>query len=109
MKNIDLTKVSVKIIKISFSYNKATQNELNFRTTVSKIQASFKIMEDARLSLAGKVLVFKSLTTSKFSLSTSVPNNTKEELIKILKNFLWNFAASKIKHSTILMDYRNGG
>ena len=36
MKNIDLTRDAVKIIRISFSYNKAIQNELNFRTTISK-------------------------------------------------------------------------
>ena len=43
MKNIDLTKDAVKIIGISFSYNKAIQNELNFRTTISKIQAVLKL------------------------------------------------------------------
>ena len=37
MENIDLTKDTVKIIGISFSYNKAIQNELKFRTTISKI------------------------------------------------------------------------
>ena len=43
MKNIDLTKDAVKIIGISFSYNKAIQNELNFRRTISKIQAVLKL------------------------------------------------------------------
>ena len=43
MKNIDLTKDAVKIIGISFSYNKAIQNELNFRTTISKIQPVLKL------------------------------------------------------------------
>ena len=43
MKNIDLTKDAVKIIGISFSYNKAIQNELNSRTTISKIQAVLKL------------------------------------------------------------------
>ena len=42
MKNIDLTKDAAKIIGISFSYNKAIQNELNFRTIISKIQAVLK-------------------------------------------------------------------
>ena len=43
MKNIDLTKDAVKIIEISFSYNKAVQNGLNFRTTISKIKAVLKL------------------------------------------------------------------
>ena len=43
MKNIDLTKDAVKIIGISFSYNKVIQNELDLRTTISKIQAVLKL------------------------------------------------------------------
>ena len=35
MKNIDLTKSNVKKVGISFSYNKAIQNDLNFRTSIS--------------------------------------------------------------------------
>ena len=42
MKNVDLTKDAVKIIRISFSYIKAIQNE--FFLNIS----SFKIMEDAK-------------------------------------------------------------
>ena len=43
MTNVGLTKVAVKIIGISFSYNKAIRNELNCRTTISKIQAVLKL------------------------------------------------------------------
>ena len=69
-------------------------------------------MEDAKLSVEGKILVLKSLALSKIvylSLLISVPNNIAEELIKIQKNVLWNFTAPKIKHSTTCMDYQNGG
>ena len=114
MRNIDLTKDAVKIIGSSFSYNKAIQNELKFTTTISKIQAVLKLWRMRRLSLEGKVIVFKSLAISKIvylylSLLTNVPNKIVEELIKIQKNFLWNFTAPKIKHSTTRMDYQNGG
>ena len=67
MKNIDLTKDAVKIIRISFSYNKAIQNELNFRTTISKIQAVLKLSKMQKLSLEGKIIVFKSLAISKIA------------------------------------------
>ena len=43
MKNNDLPKESVKIIKINFSYNKVIQIELNFRMTISKIQTVLKL------------------------------------------------------------------
>ena len=62
MKNIDLTKDPVKIIRISFYYNKAIQNELNFRTTISKIQAVLKLWRMRRFSLQGMIVVFKSLS-----------------------------------------------
>ena len=39
----------------------------------------------------------------------SVPNNIVEELIKIQKNFIWNFTAPNITHSTTGMDCQNGG
>ena len=65
-----------------------------------------------RVSLEGKIIVFKSQAISNFfylSVLISVPNNSVEELIKIRRNFLWNFTALKIKHSTTRMDYRNSG
>ena len=111
MKNIDLTKDAVEIIGISFSYNKAIQNELNFRTTISKIQAVLKLWRMRKLSLEGKIIVFKSLAISKIvylSLLTSVPNNIVEKLIKLQKNLLWNFIAPRLNHSTTRMDYQNG-
>ena len=46
MKNIDLAKESVKTIGISFSDIKAIQNELNFRMTISKIQAALKFIRE---------------------------------------------------------------
>ena len=53
--NIDLTKDAVKIIGINFSHNKSFQNELNFRTTVSKIQPVLKLRRMRRLSLEGRL------------------------------------------------------
>ena len=64
----------------------------------------------SRLSLEGKIKVFKSLAISKtvyLSLSTGVPNNIVEKLIKIQKLFMELFQAPKIKYSTTGMDYRN--
>ena len=41
MKNIDLAKDVVKTI--GFSYNRAIQNKLNFRATISKTQEVLKL------------------------------------------------------------------
>ena len=61
MKNIELTKDTVKIMGISFSYNRAVQSELNFRATIFKIQAVLKLWRMRRLSRDGKIIVFKLL------------------------------------------------
>ena len=45
--------------EISFSYNKVIQNELNFRTNISRIQAVLKLWTMRRLSIEGKIMVFK--------------------------------------------------
>ena len=49
MKNIDLAKNVVKTI--GFSYNRATQNKLNFRTTIYKTQEVLKLWRMLRRSL----------------------------------------------------------
>ena len=59
MTNIDPRKTSVKTTKISFSYNVAIQNELNFRTTISKIQTVLELWGMQRLSLERKLIIFK--------------------------------------------------
>ena len=72
--NIDLTKDVVKIIRIGFSYNKAIQNESNFKTTISKIQGVLQLWRMRKLSLEGKI-TSKSLAISKIvylSLLTNV-------------------------------------
>ena len=65
MKNIELTKDTVKIMGISFSYNRAVQSELNFRATIFKIQAVLKLWRMRRLSRDGKIIVFKLLAILK--------------------------------------------
>ena len=47
-KNIDLTKDLAKRSRISFSYNVAIQNELNFRTKILKIQTILELRGNAK-------------------------------------------------------------
>ena len=65
MKNIELTKDTVKIMGISFSYNRAVQSGLNFRATIFKIQAVLKLWRMRRLSRDGMIIVFKLLAILK--------------------------------------------
>ena len=109
MKNVDLTKDAVKIIRISFSYIKAIQNELNFFLNIS----SFKIMEDAKAFTWRKdysIQITSYIKNYLFFHFDSVPNSIVDELIKIQKkkkNVLWNFTAPKFTHLTTRIYYQN--
>ena len=84
MKNVDLTKDAVKIIRISFSYIKAIQNELNFFLNIS----SFKIMEDAKAFTWRKdysIQITSYIKNYLFFHFDSVPNSIVDELIKTQK------------------------
>ena len=51
MECIDLTKKSVKILDIHFSYNKKIENEDNFIKLVKKIENVFKILRTRNLTV----------------------------------------------------------
>ena len=70
---------------------------------ISEIQAVLKLWMVRRLSLQGKITVFKSLAISKIvylSLLASVPNNSIEELIKIQKKTFYETSRllKSVKH-----------
>ena len=63
-----------------------------------------------KLTLGGKVTIFKSLAISKivhFTIITKFPNTVIEELKQIQKNFLWDNKKVKIKQSTLCSDYKD--
>ena len=64
------------------------------------------------LTIEGKNLVFKSLGISKIvhlSLVTMTPHAITNQLNNIQKIFIWNGKNLKIKHSTLLNSYEDGG
>ena len=64
------------------------------------------------LSLAGRIQVFKLLGISKIiylSYTNNVPLSITEELKNIHIDFIWQKKKPKIKHTTLIADYCNGG
>ena len=59
MECIDLTKNSVKILGIHFSYNKKIENEENFIKLIKKIENVLKIWRIRNLTVQGKITIFK--------------------------------------------------
>ena len=91
MKCLNLTKETVKILGVHFSYNKKLEHEMNFQSHIVKIESVLRVWRMRNLTIEGKVLVFKSLAISKIvhlSLVTTVPNAIINQLNNIKKNFL---------------------
>ena len=109
---IDLTKTTIKLLGIHFSYNKKLETEENSIRNVRKIEKVLKLWRMRNLSVEGKITIFKTLAISKiihFSLVTNVPMEIINELSKTLKLFIWNGNNPKIKHSTLCNKYEYGG
>ena len=62
MKCINLCNDTIKITGIHLSYNEEKQNEKDFFESITKIQ---KVWQIRRLTLEGKIIVFKTLEISK--------------------------------------------
>ena len=65
MECITLTKNSVKILGIHFSYNKKIENEENFIKLIKKIENVLKIWRIQNSTVQGKITIFKILAISK--------------------------------------------
>ena len=65
MKCTDLCNDTIKIAGIHFSHNKKKGNEKNFLHCITKIQNVLKVRRMRRLTLEGKIIVFKTLAISK--------------------------------------------
>ena len=73
--------------------------------TITDLQQVLKIWKMRNLTLKGKVVICKTIATSKIvfqSFITTVPKHIINELGKIQKAFLW-------KNSTVEKDHKAGG
>ena len=112
VKNIDLMSDSIKILGVHYSYNINIYQSKNFTAVIKKIENVLKVWKARQLSLEGKIVIFKTLAISKIvyiANSSSVPECILMQLEKIHKDFIWSGKKSKIKHTTLINDYSEGG
>ena len=86
MECIDLTKNSVKILGILFSYNQKIENEENFIKLIKKIENLPKVWRTRNLTVQDKIAIFKSLAISNvihLALVTNVRHVIIDQLNKI--------------------------
>ena len=90
MKNVSLTKETIKTLDIHISYNKIIQDDLNFRDSIKNIANVIRPWPIRKLTLESGITILKSLAISKIlyvALLTTIPNSVIEELKQIKKMF----------------------
>ena len=101
-----LQKSCIKILGIHFSCNKALVEKENFYNLSLDCWA---LLKQRWLSLAGKIHVFKSLVASKpvyIATMIPVPQKFRDTLKSLQREFIWNGKKAKIKHSSLIREYR---
>ena len=99
-------------IRISGVYNITAQKIVTIFLVISKIRNCLKCWGGRGLTIVGRIQIFKTLAISKaFYISTMRTSLTQflELLNSIQKYHNWSKPHSKIKHCSIIADYKEGG
>ena len=102
IKCIDLNKEAIKILGVSFSYDKNLLLGNNFRKTILNIEKILEMWRRRNLTLEVKIIIFKTLALSKITFLAQVlviPNKIIDALQQIRKYFLWNSCSPKVKQN----------
>ena len=109
---INLNQNSIKILRAHFSYNKQLDEKMNFYQVTTDCRTLLNIWRQRWLSLAGKIQVFKSLIASKpvyIATMKSIPPQFLDDLQLLHKEFIWDGKQPKVKHSSLIGNYEEGG
>ena len=86
------------------SYDTDLMEKLNFLDKLKGLKDVLNLWECRGLSLAGRILIFKSLSLSKLLYASTMkclPKQMLDQLNTLQKSFIWSNRKPKIKHSTI--------
>ena len=87
---VDLNIDTLKVVGTHFSYNEKLKEEKNFHKIVTDMQRVLKIWKRRRLTLEGKIDIFKTIAISKNffqAFITTVPKHIVNKLKKNTKSF----------------------
>ncbi len=103
---------TIKILGIYFGYDKTETIKLNYNQQLKKLQKTLNLWKMRDLSLIGRILIAKQLGLSKFIYVTRIvdtPEDICDEIEKIIYDFIWKGKKAKIKKSTLIGEYEEGG
>ena len=109
---VNLQMDKIVVLGTYYSYDLLLVEKYNLLNLVSAVNECINMWGCRGLTLAGRILIFKSLALSKVLYTCTMTNFTKDfikQLEDLRKNFIWNGKRPKIKHSTLIADYVVGG
>ena len=109
---VNLNSGAIRLLGIFNSSDIDLAEKLNFLDNLKCLIDILNLWCGRDLSLEGKILAFKSLALSKILYSCTIKFPSKqliEQLSIIHKNFIWNNKRPKIKQSTLIANYSEGG
>ena len=109
---IDLNADKIRTLDVYSSYDTDLANKCNFFSIVDNIGNCLNLYSSRDLTFAGRIQLFKTLAISK-AVYISTMKNCPSQFISILneiqQRFIWNKKRPKIKHSTLIGSYEEGG
>lgn len=112
-KNLSWSHSNFKLLGIEFSLDLDSITELNFSKKIKEVSGILKSWQHRKLTLMGKITVVKSLALPKLiHLLTALPNLPRKRLVDLNSmffNFIWDGKPDKIKRSTLIGDFSQGG
>ena len=109
---INIEREKILVLGIYLSYNQSLVENCNFLNMLSCIKESLNLWECRRLTLAGRIQIFKSLALSKtiYASTMIIPSKKfMDQLYSLQKDFIWRERPPKIKHTLLIADYVDGG
>ena len=105
--------VCFKLLGIKYELNKQNFFEINFTDKIKKLK---KLLEDwlfRNLSIMGKVTVVKTLAfpilVQVLTVLPDPPEDVFKQIDRIMFNFIWNGKIEKVKRTTLISNYDEGG
>ena len=109
---MNLVNDKIRILGTYISYNKQLTDQYNFVNVTTDTKNILSIWRLRGLSLAGRMQIFKALALSKAMFICTVKPYSKkflDDLNEIQKDFIWRGRKPKIKHTSLIGDYSEGG
>ena len=111
-RGIDQRNEAIKILGTYVSYNNGIKGESNFLKVGYNVQIVPKLWCFWNLTLEQRIVVFKGLSISKIvfqALIATIPNHIFKALETTQTPFLWNIINPKLKHKTIITNFKEWG